>query len=84
MISFFFFLLSSICCDLVREGVGGFFFLLQFLNINWKDLNWEKSYSGWKAYGQSKTANILFANEVTKRYAAQGLTANCMYSCARM
>jgi len=31
--------------------------------INWEDLNWEKSYDRWKAYGQSKTANILFAKQ---------------------
>jgi len=31
--------------------------------INWDDLNWEKSYDRWKAYGQSKTANILFAKQ---------------------
>jgi NAD(P)-dependent dehydrogenase (short-subunit alcohol dehydrogenase family) len=30
-------------------------------------------YDPWKAYGQSKTANILFANELDRRYGPQGL-----------
>jgi NAD(P)-dependent dehydrogenase (short-subunit alcohol dehydrogenase family) len=30
-------------------------------------------YDPWKAYGQSKTANILFANELDRRYGSQGL-----------
>ncbi|CAO3678944.1 unnamed protein product [Umbelopsis vinacea] len=34
-----------------------------------------KSYDKWKSYGQSKTANILFARGLSKRYASKGLTA---------
>ncbi|CAO3678269.1 unnamed protein product [Umbelopsis vinacea] len=34
-----------------------------------------KSYDKWKSYGQSKTANILFARELSKRYASERLTA---------
>ena len=30
-------------------------------DINYEDINWEKNYNKWLAYGQSKTANILFA-----------------------
>jgi NAD(P)-dependent dehydrogenase (short-subunit alcohol dehydrogenase family) len=30
-------------------------------------------YDPWKAYGQSKTANILFANELERRYGSRGL-----------
>jgi NAD(P)-dependent dehydrogenase (short-subunit alcohol dehydrogenase family) len=32
-------------------------------------------YSKWPWYGQSKYANILFANELNRRYAEQGVTA---------
>jgi len=32
--------------------------------VNWDDINWEKSYDRWKAYGQAKTANILFAKQL--------------------
>jgi NAD(P)-dependent dehydrogenase (short-subunit alcohol dehydrogenase family) len=34
-----------------------------------------KAYNKWWAYGQSKTANILFSRELTKRYKSKGLTA---------
>jgi NAD(P)-dependent dehydrogenase (short-subunit alcohol dehydrogenase family) len=36
----------------------------RFSGINFDDMNWEKSYDRWKAYGQSKTANILFAKQL--------------------
>ena len=36
-------------------------------DIHWDDINWEKSYDAMKAYGQSKTANILFTRELAKR-----------------
>jgi NAD(P)-dependent dehydrogenase (short-subunit alcohol dehydrogenase family) len=35
-------------------------------------------YDPWAAYGQSKTANVLFAVEATKRWAADGITANAL------
>jgi NAD(P)-dependent dehydrogenase (short-subunit alcohol dehydrogenase family) len=38
----------------------------------------QRSYEPWAAYGQSKTANVLFAVEVTKRWASDGITANAL------
>ena len=35
-------------------------------------------YDPWGAYGQSKTANVLFAVEATRRWAADGITANAV------
>ena len=40
--------------------------------INFSDLNSEKSYQKWQAYGQSKLANVLFAYELQKRVSANG------------
>ena len=40
--------------------------------IYFDDLMLEKDYGRWKAYGQSKLANILFANELDKRLKAAG------------
>ena len=40
--------------------------------INFDDLNSEKSYQKWLAYGQSKLANILFAYELQRRAAETG------------
>ncbi|TFH31211.1 MAG: SDR family NAD(P)-dependent oxidoreductase, partial [Myxococcales bacterium] len=35
--------------------------------IRFHDLQWEKSYSKWGAYGQSKLANLLFTQELDRR-----------------
>ena len=40
--------------------------------INFDDLNSEKSYQKWRAYGQSKLANILFAYELQRRSSQNG------------
>jgi NAD(P)-dependent dehydrogenase (short-subunit alcohol dehydrogenase family) len=38
----------------------------------------QRSYEPWAAYGQSKTANVLFAVEATKRWASDDITANAL------
>jgi NAD(P)-dependent dehydrogenase (short-subunit alcohol dehydrogenase family) len=38
----------------------------------------EREYEPWAAYGQSKTANVLFAVEATKRWADDGITVNAL------
>jgi len=44
--------------------------------IRFDDINFEKEgYQKWTAYGQSKTANILFAKELQKRLGPKGVTA---------
>jgi len=43
------------------------------------DIHFEhRAYDPWLAYGQSKTANVLFAVEATKRWASDGITANAL------
>jgi NAD(P)-dependent dehydrogenase (short-subunit alcohol dehydrogenase family) len=37
-----------------------------------------RPYEAWSAYGQSKTANVLFAVEAAQRFAADGITANAL------
>jgi len=41
--------------------------------INFDNLQWEKSYGPWKAYCQSKLANLLFMLELGRRSAAAGI-----------
>ncbi len=47
--------------------------------IEFDNLDGHKSYSGWKAYGQSKLANILFANELARRLKETGVTVNSLH-----
>jgi NAD(P)-dependent dehydrogenase (short-subunit alcohol dehydrogenase family) len=45
----------------------------RFGSIDFDDLNWEhKRYSAWRAYGQSKLANLLFTAELQRRLSAAG------------
>jgi NAD(P)-dependent dehydrogenase (short-subunit alcohol dehydrogenase family) len=37
-----------------------------------------REYEPWAAYGQSKTANVLFAVEATKRWASDGIAVNAL------
>lgn len=48
-------------------------------DIKFDDMNFDVGYDGWKAYGQSKTANILFAKELNKRYSADGITSVALH-----
>jgi NAD(P)-dependent dehydrogenase (short-subunit alcohol dehydrogenase family) len=42
-------------------------------SINLDDLNWERrDYSRWRAYGQSKLANLLFTLELQRRFEEAG------------
>ena len=44
--------------------------------IHWDDPNYhERPYSAWEAYGQSKTANVLFTVELQRRHGPSGLRA---------
>jgi len=40
--------------------------------IAWGDLQGERRYNGWKSYGQSKLAMLMFALELARRAAARG------------
>jgi NAD(P)-dependent dehydrogenase (short-subunit alcohol dehydrogenase family) len=47
--------------------------------IEFDNLSGEKGYVAWKAYGQSKLANLLFAKELARRLASTGKTANALH-----
>jgi NAD(P)-dependent dehydrogenase (short-subunit alcohol dehydrogenase family) len=47
--------------------------------VVFEDIHFEhRAYEPWLAYGQSKTANVLFAVEATKRWAGDGITVNAL------
>jgi len=43
--------------------------------MDWDDLQGEKRYGKWRAYGQSKLANLLFTYELQRRFEAAGADA---------
>jgi NAD(P)-dependent dehydrogenase (short-subunit alcohol dehydrogenase family) len=48
-------------------------------NVDFDDIHFERRpYDRWTAYGQSKTANVLFAVEADRRWAADGIRVNAL------
>jgi len=47
--------------------------------IDFDDLQGEKGYSMWKAYGQAKLALILFTYELARRLEGSGVTVNALH-----
>jgi NAD(P)-dependent dehydrogenase (short-subunit alcohol dehydrogenase family) len=48
-------------------------------SIQFDDLQFQRSYSGWRAYQQSKLANILFTYELARRLEGTGVTVNTLH-----
>jgi len=52
----------------------------QYSPVVFDDINFERrEYDPWLGYGQSKTANILFAVEATNRWADDGILTNALH-----
>lgn len=47
--------------------------------IQFENLSGASGYSAWKAYGQSKLANLLFAKELARRFKGTKKTANAVH-----
>lgn len=47
----------------------------QFSDIRWDDLTFDdgKTYDRWLAYGQSKTANVVFTRALVEKFASRGI-----------
>ncbi|MFF8693906.1 SDR family NAD(P)-dependent oxidoreductase [Streptomyces sp. NPDC015144] len=51
----------------------------QLSPVVWDDIHFAfRRYDPWLAYGQSKTANVLFAVEATRRWSGEGITADAV------
>ncbi len=47
--------------------------------IDFEDLQGGRGYGGFRAYGQSKLANLLFTYELARRLAGTGVTVNALH-----
>jgi NAD(P)-dependent dehydrogenase (short-subunit alcohol dehydrogenase family) len=47
--------------------------------LDFNDLQSERAYSGFQAYGRSKLCNILFNRELARRLKGSGVTSNCLH-----
>ena len=70
------FALTGLLLDVIKKTPGAVVATQSSLvhkqskGIRFDDLNWEKSYSKWQAYAQSKLANLLFGYELDRRFKA--------------
>ena len=79
-----YFWLTASLLDLVKAVPAGRIVTVasaahQGAKLDLEDLQNEKRYSGWVAYGQSKLANIYFNYELARRLQGTGVTANCLH-----
>jgi NAD(P)-dependent dehydrogenase (short-subunit alcohol dehydrogenase family) len=51
----------------------------KFSPVRWDDLQWTQGYDKWQAYGQAKTANVLFAVALDARGQRAGVRAFAVY-----
>jgi retinol dehydrogenase 14 len=78
------FLLTDLLLDRLRESAPARVVTVSsgahtMGRIDFDDLEGERSYSGMRAYSQSKLANILFTYELARRLGAGGVTANALH-----
>lgn len=78
------FLLTNLLLDILKTSAPSRIIILSSLahkygEINRDDLNSEKFYNKYKAYSQSKLANILFMQELSRRLKGTGVTVNAVH-----
>ena len=78
------FLLTNLLFDLLQVSAPARVVTVSSAAHTWgtmdfTDLDYRKGYGGWKAYGRSKLANILFTYELARRSAGTGVTSNALH-----
>ena len=76
------FLLTTLLLDLIRASPQGRVIAvssdIHAASIDLNDLQSERNYSWMRAYALSKLCNVLFSNELARRLAGTGATANSL------
>ena len=78
------FLLTSLLLDLLKSSAPSRIINVtsdahRGAEIDFEDLMQEKKYSAFKAYHQSKLANVLFTYQLAKVLEGTGVTVNCLH-----
>jgi retinol dehydrogenase-14 len=78
------FLLTNLLCDRLKQSAPARVVTVSSHahaqgRIDFDDLQGERSYSGARAYSQSKLANVLFTYELARRLPATSVTANALH-----
>jgi len=78
------FLLTNLLLDLLKKSAPSRIVTVsseaeRWGNIDFDDLQSEKSYRGFPVYGMTKLANIMFTYELAERLEGTGVTATCMH-----
>ena len=81
------FLLTNLLLERIRESAPARIVnvssdALHFSSLTEKleDMNWDqRSFSGWRSYGDSKLMNVLFSNELTRRFGDEGVISNALH-----
>src|SRR5215218_8937471 len=79
-----YFLLTNLLLDVLKAGAQSRIVCVSsaasaFGWIDFNDLQGVQHYGGWRAYCQSKLANILFTYELARRLAGTQVTVNCLH-----
>lgn len=78
------FLLTNLLLDTLKASAPSRIVVVSSIghvmgSIKKNDLNSEKSYNKYKAYFQSKLANVLFSRELSKKLQGTGVTVNSLH-----
>jgi NAD(P)-dependent dehydrogenase (short-subunit alcohol dehydrogenase family) len=78
------FLLTSLLCDTLRASAPARVVTVSSMahwtgHIRFDDLNATRGFSGFRAYSDSKLANILFSNELARRMEGSAVTSNSLH-----
>ncbi len=79
-----YFLLTHLLADALRAGdrariVNVSSDAHRMATIDFDDIEGQRRYNGWRMYGQSKLANILFTRELARRIEGAGMTTNALH-----
>lgn len=79
-----YFLLTNLLLELIKSSAPARIVNVasgahQRSRIDFEDLMGERTYKGFRAYGQSKLANIMFTYELARRLEGTNVTATCLH-----